>query len=350
MVKHSPKIISIDFAVPKYAYTQREIFDEFGYPKYFWSLFKSAEIDKRHFSIPLEKIRKLSWQEQQEEYFKAALNLSKRAMLNCLDDRNPSDIAALVFSSCTGILPGPVMGHYLAREFKLASNTHITNIAFQGCDGGFPGLRNAFDFTSVTGKNSIVIACELTSCAYFPEPEGKPDPENHYELARSYAIFADACLAILVGFDNEPRHPSIIDMETYLNTEYLNELGFIWRDGRLRVRLSRKVPDIATELSEIVVGRLLKRHNLKVSDIKYWIIHPGGSLILDKIRDRLNLPEEKLKYSREALRLYGNCSSSTVGIIGKLLMLHEKPQPGDYGAIISLGPGMTADMTLLRWG
>lgn len=348
MVEHYPKIISIAFAVPEHSYTQREIFNEFGYPKHFWALFRDSGIDRRHFSVPLEKMRKLNWQEQQEAYSKAALNLSKQAILNCLDGRSPSDIGSLIYSSCTGILPGPVMGHFLARELKLASNTYITNIAFQGCDGGFPGLRKASDFTSVTGKNSVAVACELSSCVYFPEPEGKPDPENHYELARSHSIFADACSSILVGFDDDPRHPSVIDMETFFNTDYINDLGYVWKDGRLRVRLSKNVPDVATDLAEVVVNRLLERNNLKVSDVKYWIIHPGGSLILDKVRDRLNLPEEKLSYSREVLRKYGNCSSSTVGIIGKTLIQQEK-DPQGYLAVISIGPGMTADCTLLEF-
>ena len=343
-----PKIISIGFAVPKYCYTQRQTFDAFKYPNQFWRIFKGSEIDTRYYTVPLERVKYMSWQEQQDEYLKGVLDLSKQSILNCVDGRNTDDIGALIFSSCTGIVPGPVVGHYLAKELGLAQNTYITNITAQGCDGGFPGLRRAFDFTSTTNKLSLATACELCSCAYFPETDYEPDPENRYELLRSYAIFADASSSILVGFDDVPYHPTIIDTETYFNTDYLDELGFVWRDGRLRVRLSTNVPDIATELSEVAVKRLLEKYDLQIKDIKYWIIHPAGKSVLDKIRDMLGLPEEKITYSRESLRLYGNCSSSSIGIIGKMLIQQEKNLEG-YLVVISIGPGMTSDATLLKF-
>ncbi|GAF90310.1 unnamed protein product, partial [marine sediment metagenome] len=49
-----------------------------------------------------------------------------------------------------------------------------------------------------------------------------------------------------------------------------------------------------------------------------------------------------------ALRLYGNCSSSSIGIVGKLLM-SEDVKPGDWGLIVSLGAGLAGGATLLHW-
>ena len=343
-----PKLISIGYAVPEQAVTQREVFDTLKYPKPFWKLYRDSGIEKRHFWVPLSRIRQLSFQEQQEEYMKGAVELSKKAALKCLDGRHPEAIKCLVFASCTGFAPGPTIGHFLAMELSLFSDTYITNIASQGCEAGFPGIRRAFDFTLTSGKASLVVTCELASCSYFPEPDGKPDPENHYELLRSNAIFADAATAGLVGYDDDPRHPYIIDSETYTNTDYLYELGYIWRDGRLRVLLSRGIPELAAEVTGVAVSRLLERRSLRVKDIDHWVIHAAGGSVLDKIRDGLGLDESQVALSRETLRLYGNTSSTSVGITGKRLMLKEE-EPKGYCLMVSVGPGMTGGATLMSW-
>jgi len=343
-----PKLISIGYAVPEQAVTQREVFDTLKYPKPFWKLYRDSGIEKRHFWVPLSRIRQLSFQEQQEEYMKGAVELSKKAALKCLDGRHPEAIKCLVFASCTGFAPGPTIGHFLAKELSLFSDTYITNIASQGCEAGFPGIRRAFDFTLTSGKASLVVTCELASCSYFPEPDGKPDPENHYELLRSNAIFADAATAGLVGYDDDPRHPYIIDSETYTNTDYLYELGYIWRDGRLRVLLSRGIPELAAEVTGVAVSRLLERRSLRVKDIDHWVIHAAGGSVLDKIRDGLGLDESQVALSRETLRLYGNTSSTSVGITGKRLMLKEE-EPKGYCLMVSVGPGMTGGATLMSW-
>lgn len=344
-----PKIISIGYSVPDQAVTQEEVFAILNYPKPFWRLFRDSGIHKRYFWVPLTRIKQLSFQEQEEEYKNGAVELSKQAIANCLDGRSLEDIACVTFCSCTGICPGPVVSHFLGKELGFSPFTYHTNIGSMGCEGGYPGLVRAMDRTIVSGKPSLVITCELSSCSYFPEPDGRPDPENHFELARANSIFADASVAALVGYDDNPRHPEIIDMETYTNTDYLFDLGYIWRDGRLRVLLSRRVPELAAEVSGIAVNRLLERRGLTVSDIDHWVIHAAGSSVLDRIRDALGLPEEKITLSRETLRLFGNTSSTSVGIQGKLLMQKDCPKSGDRALMVSVGPGMTGGATMVTW-
>jgi len=342
------KIISMGYAVPEHSYTQNEISQEIGYPGAFRRLFTEAGIEKRHFWVPLHRVRKLSWQEQQEEYSRGAVALSKQAILNCLDGRESTEIGCVIYGSCTGFAPGPTVAHYLGRDLCFAPSTYYNNIIGQGCESGFPGLKRAFDFSTVTGKPSLVIACELCSCTYFPEPERKPDPSNHFECARSNALFADAASCALVGFDDDPRHPFIIDTETYTNTDYINDLGFVWREGRLRVLLSRRVPELAPLVVKPAVAAVLERHNLTVNNIAWWVIHAAGSTVLDNIRDALGIAEEKVRLSRETLRFFGNTSSTSVGITGKRLMA-QNIKPGDYALVLSVGPGMSGGATLLRF-
>ena len=53
--------------------------------------------------------------------------------------------------------------------------------------------------------------------------------------------------------------------------------------------------------------------------------------------------------SREVLRSFGNCSSATIGIVGKFLMGRDVKR-GDWGLVVSLGAGLAAGATLLHWG
>ena len=137
-------------------------------------------------------------------------------------------------------------------------------------------------------------------------------------------------------------------METHTNTDFINDLGYTWRDGRLRVMLSRRVPGLAPQVVKPAVDAVLQRQGLSVTDINWWVIHAAGNTILDNIRDALGIVEEKVTLSRGTLSEFGNTSSTSVGITGKKLM-GEDIRPGNYAAVLSIGPGMTGGITLLRW-
>jgi len=341
-----PKIISIGFAVPPHSYTQREIFDSLGYPHHFWQIFNGADIEKRHFWKPMWEVT--SWQEAVEGYKEGAMWLSKKVIELCLDDRAPSACGSISFASCTGYeCPGII--HRLAGEMGFAPDVDYTSILGHGCEGGFPALRRAFDYTVAHRKPSLAVSCEICSVCHFPENGDKPDKTREYELLRANAIFGDGASSVLVGFDDDPRHPYIIDFESYFDPNNMHHLGFLWQDGRLRCLLSRQVPKVAPLGAKIAVDKILQRNGLGVGDIRWWVIHPGGRTVLDNVRDAIGLPEEKLSTSREVLRTYGNCSSSSIGIVGKLLM-SEDVRPHDYIVVVSLGAGLAAGATLLRFG
>ena len=341
-----PKVISIGFTAPPNSYTQRESFNSLGYPSRFWSIFNGAGITKRHLWVPIGT--DLSWQEAVEEYKKGAIYLSRKVIESCLDGRDPSTCGSVSFASCTGY-ECPSIIHHLAKEVGFSPDIVYTPILGTGCEGGFPALRRAYDYVVAHQKPSLAISCEICSVDFFPEDGAHPDTSNDYELLRANAIFGDGASSVLVGFDNDWRHPYIIDFESYFDPDNMSHLGFVWQDGRLRCLLSRQVPKVAPLGAKVVVDKVLQRNELGVDGIAWWVIHPGGKAVLDNIRDVIGLPEEKLSMSREALRCYGNCSSSSIGIVGKLLMGREI-KPNDYIVVISLGAGLAAGATLLRFG
>ena len=111
-----PKIVSMGFSIPGNSFTQEEVFQVLGYPQRFWRTFRASGIEKRHFYVPPSEIKQMTWQQMCEKYIEGAIQLSKDAIINCLDGRNPRDIGCVVFCSCSGFCPGPVIPHYLSRE------------------------------------------------------------------------------------------------------------------------------------------------------------------------------------------------------------------------------------------
>ena len=344
------QIISLGYAVPEYEYSQEDIFNKLGYSPHFRRLFRESQIEQRYFCIPADEAMDLTFQQQQDKYIELAPDLSIEAIVNCLDGRDPECIGSLMYCSCSGIAPGPTIGHEIARRLGMKDDLVITNITAHGCQsGGMPGLKMASDYTESEGKPSMVVATELCSLTHFPEPNGA-DPENSFELARCNALFGDASSAALIGIDHEVDHPYIVDSIVYTKHAYRDKLGYIWRDGRLRVRLAKDVPACASEVALEVTTRMLLKHDLASSKIQHWIVHGAGMVVLDNIEKGLNLRENALDWSRKVLRSVGNCSSATIGITGKMLVDSGLPKKDDLGMIVSVGPGMSSGCSLIRWG
>ena len=343
----NPKIISLGYAVPPYALTQRQIFDGLGYSHHWWKIFSDARIDQRYFIYPMGKIKEFTFQQQQEQYAEWAVQLSCEAIAQCLDGRGVEDIGCLTYGSCTGLMPGPSASHFIAAKFNMSSSVYHSNIIGQGCESGFPGLKRGADYVQSSGKMALVINCELCDLTYFPE-NGEPDPGDEFSLMRACALFGDAAVACLIGYDNDWHHPTIVDTETYTDHAYLNDLGYRWQDGRLRAVISRRVPVLAAEVAGKAMNNLLARVRIDVSQIKWWVIHAAGNAVLDNIQETVGLSDEQVRLSRETLKKFGNTSSTSVGLSGKHLMF-ENITKGDYVMMLSIGPGMTGGATLCQF-
>jgi predicted naringenin-chalcone synthase len=113
---------------------------------------------------------------------------------------------------------------------------------------------------------------------------------------------------------------------------------------------------LTAELAEVVERRLngsvtafLGGHGLTVDDIGSWICHPGGPKVLDAAQRALKLPDSALTASRRSLSEAGNMSSVSVLHILELTAEEDPPPPGSFGLMIGLGPGVSAELLLLRW-
>jgi predicted naringenin-chalcone synthase len=339
------KIISLGTAVPKTFVTQKEAYDALGYTSQrVWNIFKNSGIDRRPCWIHPSKLRNMTFEQMCQEYEAGAVNLGLEAALQCIEGLEiRKDIGSITFATTTQPrLLCPSLSYFYSMLLKLPSDIEHTDMIGGGCVGGAPAIRRAHDHFMQTGYPALVITAEICTATFYPAPE--KDLENTV----ANAIFSDGACACLIGQDDNPKHPWIWAFAEEFDRRYIDYLGFDWVDGRLKVKLDKDVPKVAPVLVERVVNRILEQvPGMTLRDIKHLIIHPGGVKVLDNIRDRLKIPEEKLAYSRQILRQQGNQSSATIASIGRLAK--EQAQPGDWGLVLTMGAGFKTYGILLYW-
>lgn len=342
--KMNPKIISLGYALPQYSATQQEAFDHLGYKSPLTRrIFENTGIERRYSYIDPERFKeKPSWQELTEEYEKGAVELGAAAARDALDGFGTENIRLITFVSVTGYTC-PSSSYAIAGELGLRRDVAHTNILGQGCQGSVPGIERAYDYVKSRGGTALAISCEIGSATYFPVKT-----ERDLDVITSAAIFGDAACAALVGYSDDPQYPELVDFESRFDPQHLKLLGYKWEDGRMKVVLSTRVPEIVPPLIKATVDILLARNKLCSRNISHWILHPGGKAVLNNLEKQLGLSHEQTFWSWEVMKRMGNVSSATIGIIAKFVQQNERPR--GWGVAATMGAGGATNAALLRWG
>lgn len=260
----------------------------------------------------------------------------------------PAELGGLVTVTCTGYLC-PGLSSYLAEAGGLAPDLQATDLVGMGCGAALPGLRLAADQARARPQRPVAVVCvEICSAAIYDGDAA--------ELVISNAIFGDGAAAVVLRADAggeaagfRGSFPRLVDFETVTRPEWRESLRFRTEGGRLRNMLSREVPAQAAAVVPDLVDRLLARHGLSRADIGRWMLHPGGAVILDALRDALALPEAALAAGRSVLRDYGNLSSPSVVFVLDRDLADRPPVPGERGLLISFGAGFSAHAALCQF-
>jgi alkylresorcinol/alkylpyrone synthase len=138
-------------------------------------------------------------------------------------------------------------------------------------------------------------------------------------------------------------YPQVVDFETFIDTERIKEVGLQHRSGKLRIVLGAAIQHLAGPMIEKALQQLLQRHGLSRSDVRFWIVHPGGRKVIDNVQKHFGMTNAQLRFSRTVLRNYGNMSSPTVMFVLNEIARSSLPQQCDWRVMIALGPGMAAE-------
>jgi alkylresorcinol/alkylpyrone synthase len=322
-------------------------------------LHANAGVETRHTVFPLADYGALG-AAANDRYIEEATALGERALRAALVESGlaPYDLDLLVVTSVTGVAV-PSIDALLMPRLGLRADVKRLPVFGLGCVAGAAGLARLHDYLlGWPGHAAALLAIELCSLTL---PRASVTTAD---LVAS-ALFGDGAVA-LVATGTRPRRrprprtppppapqpgrlPTILATRSEVYPDSEAALG--WRLGADGFRIV-----LTAELAEVVERRLggsvtgfLAEHGLTMDDIATWICHPGGPKVLDAAQRALKLPAAALASSRRSLAQAGNMSSASVLHILELTVADDAPAADSFGMMIGLGPGVSAELVLLRW-
>lgn len=344
-----PSVLAIGTAVPGHSLPQAEIKafaaalfrSRINHIDRLLPVFDHACIKRRHLAKPLAWYSEAhSFAEANAAYAVEALRLAAIAAEEAI---RRSGIAAekiglLVFVSSTGIAV-PTLDARLIQQLGLSLHAARVPVWGLGCAGGVAGLARAAELNGGGYEAVLLVAVELCSLTFQREDFSKSN------LVGS-GIFADGAAAAVLSAGGEG--PEILDSYSTLFPDSEDIMGWDLVDSGLKVRFSRDIPTIIHRYLPDLLEQACRRWRINADEVAHFVVHPGGAKVLAAYADSLGLDAACLKHGYDILDDYGNMSSCSVLFVLNEF-LHAVPPSGDYGVMLALGPGFSAEMVLFRW-
>ena len=269
--------------------------------------------------------------------------LATQAAERALSDAkiNPSEIDAIIASTCTGYLC-PGLTSYLGERLSLRKDVMNFDLVGQGCGAALPNLRVA-DALLASGRAERVLSVCVEVCSaamYLYDDAG---------VLISACLFGDgAGAAVLSNSPGENRSVEWRTSGSVLEPSERDLLRFEQKNGMLRNILAPQVPALAAQHAGKLFIDTLIRASVDRSRVAGWILHPGGRDVLVALRDALGLTDHDVRWSEAVLREYGNISSSSVYFVLQQA-LNDSVPPGLWW-MSSFGAGFSCHGALLEVG
>jgi 3-oxoacyl-[acyl-carrier-protein] synthase III len=203
-------------------------------------------------------------------------------------------VESLIFLTQSPVSTIPSSGSLLHNDLKLSENCYVLDV-IQGCSS-FPYAFNLV-INLIKNKefnNSLIICSETYTKNIL----------NNDKIC--LPIFSDAASSLFFNKETMPNLLSSIYLTDGRGHKNLcvNKKGELFMNGvEVFSFTSEKVP--------YAVNELLKKANLQIKDISYFIFHQASKIVLDTIQQKLQIPKEKF-YNK--IELIGNTVSSTIPI------------------------------------
>jgi Chalcone and stilbene synthases, C-terminal domain len=163
------------------------------------------------------------------------------------------------------------------------------------------------------------------------------------------AIFGDGCAAALLRREGAAGGPAILATQVHQLGDTLGAVSLAVEEDDSHLHLARELPDLAGNGLGALVGDFLSANHLDAAAIDHWIVHPGGRRIIERVRDALALSDADVEVSWQALADHGNVGTPSIFYVLQSTVEQRRPRPGDRGLAVTIGPGVTVGLMLLRW-
>jgi len=307
-------------------------------------IFEGAQVDRRYAIMPPEEVfTPTSFEDKNEIYKSAAQELGRSVLEKALHqaDWKADSLDYIITVSCTGIMI-PSLDAYLINAMNLRQDIVRLPVTEMGCVGGVSGMIYAKQFLqSQPGKRAAVLAFEAPTATLQHEDKSMANMV-------SAAIFGDGAACVLMSSETHESGAEVIGEQMYHFYDKTRMMGFDLKNSGLQMVLDVEVPETIADHFPDIIHPFLEKYDLNIADVEHLIFHPGGRKIIQTVDELFGQLGKNIDATRGVLRDYGNMSSATVLFVLRQIM-QDQPKTGEYGLMLSFGPGFTAQRLLLRF-
>ena len=355
------RIAAVAPALPPFAYPQHEITAAIaplvtpdggsGRRAVLERVHANTGVSSRHLALPLEQYRDVTTFGQANDLFIAiGLDLAEQALRDALkvSGYTPEDVDHILFTSVTGI-SAPSLDALLVARLGMRPDVRRVPVFGLGCVAGAAGIARVHDYLAGHRDHvAVLVSVELCSLTL------QHNDDSMANLVSS-GLFGDGATAVvMVGPDRAARDsvvgPDVVGTASRLYPDTEDMLGWDVGGSGFRIVLSASLADVVERHLGTDVAELLAAHGLTADDVSTWVAHTGGPRVLEAVGRTLEIDRDALELSWRSMDRVGNLSSSAVlHVLADTLAAGTAP-PGGTGVLFAMGPGICAELVLLRFG
>lgn len=324
-------------------FSQAQVLDRLGLAadEFAERIFARCGVQRRHLDLS-EDFLALTLQGRTAQVEMQLLDHSIRAIDEL--ELDPREIGTVISSSLYS-LGCPTLAHRLVDHYEMDPATDKYHITGVGCASAVPLMKLASQATREhPDRPALVVAAESMSGILM----GATDEDPRAKTVGS-AIFGDGCAVALLSADPQADGPLILDSQVHQIAGTLGAVELECSDGDSHLHLARELPDLAGAGLDEVVDRFLARNRLQREQIDHWIVHPGGRRIIENVESALGLDQQQTELSWHVLSEHGNVGTPSIMYVLRDTIEARKPDPGQRGLAVTVGPGVTVGLMLLGW-
>jgi predicted naringenin-chalcone synthase len=272
-------------------------------------------------------------EKRMEFFYSNALELSLKAIEDCMQSTDYQAITHLITVTCTG-LSAPGLDIQIMQRLNLRPNLIRTSVNFMGCYAAIHALKIADAFCKTQADAKVLIVCSELCTLHFQR-------ENKADFITSGLLFGDGSAACLVQSKSDKKGLKIKNFYSKVALNGQSDMAWHLSSNGFLMTLSNHIPKLVESEIENLLKEALADLDLSKEEIKNWAIHPGGKDILEAARKALSLSRNDLDDSSDILRSFGNMSSPTILFVLKRILSNPEKQGNTFA--VAFGPGITME-------
>ncbi len=342
-IKTGPRISGLTVSDGERVLSQAQVLDRLGLrgDEFAERIFAHSGVKQRHLELSDDFLAR-TLQGRTAEVEEGLMRHSIRAVDALGID--PGKIGTVLSSSLYS-LGLPTIAHRLVDHYEMDPTTdkyHITGVA---CASAVPLMRMAAGtLHQHPGRDCLVVGAESMSSILTRAGEDDPRAKTV-----GSALFGDGCAAAVLSADPDADGPMILATQVHQIGGTLGAVSLSLSEQDTYLHLVRELPDLAGAGLPGVAEKFLREHRVDHAEIDHWMVHPGGRRIIENIQGALELSDEQTATSWGALANHGNVGTPSIFYVLKDTIERYRPQPGERGLAVTIGPGVTVGLMLLQW-